>query len=320
MQDVAVILPAFNEELTISATIEDFHRALPEASLWVVNNRSTDATYDRASATLKALGCRGGVLNEMRKGKGNAIRRAFTQVEADIYVVADADLTYPAVDVHVLLAPVVAGEADMVVGDRHVGGHYAAENKRAFHGFGNRLVRYLVNRLFRAQLSDILSGYRVFSRRFVKTYPILVDGFEVETDMTLHALDKRFPIMEIPVGYRDRPEGSASKLNTFRDGVRVLKTLLNILRHYRPLVFFGGLALIFLLLGLLLGLPVLEEWARTRYINRVPLAILATGVEIIAVVLAAVGLILDSIVHQDKRAFERELLHEVFSQRDRVSR
>lgn len=315
MGDIAVILPAFNEEITISATIEDFHRALPDASIWVVNNHSTDATQARAEATFKKLGCRGGVLREMRKGKGNAIRRAFTQVEADIYVMADADLTYPASDVHTLLAPVLAGDADMVVGDRHVGGHYATENKRAFHGFGNRLIKNLVNKLFGASLSDILSGYRVFSRRFVKSYPILVDGFEIETDMTLHALDKRFAILEIPVNYRDRPEGSASKLNTVKDGVRVIRTLMNILRYYRPLVFFGGLSIVFLIFGLALGWPVLDEWMRTRYISRVPLAILASGIEIIAVVLGAIGLILDSIVHFDKRIFEQELLINSFDRR-----
>ena len=308
MQHVALILPAFNEELTISETMEDFHRALPEASIWVVNNRSTDATYEIAVATLKKLACRGGVLDEMRKGKGNAIRCAFTQVEADIYVMVDADLTYSAADVTKLLVPVLSGEADMVVGDRHAQGHYAVENKRAFHGFGNRLMRDLVNRLFRAQLSDILSGYRVFSRRFVKTYPILVEGFEIETDITLHALDKRFSIQEIPVGYRDRPQGSISKLNTLSDGVRVLKTLMNIFRYYRPLAFFGSLAFAFLLLGLVLGFPVLKEWALTRYISHIPMAILASGVEIIAMVLASIGLILDSIQYQNKLIFERELL------------
>jgi len=308
MTDVAIILPAFNEERTIGPTIEDFHQALPEASIWVINNRSTDATEASARSVLERLNCRGGVINEHRQGKGNAVRRGFTTVEADVYVLADADCTYPAADLCKLMAPVLAGDADMVVGDRHVGGHYANENKRAFHGFGNRLVRDLVNRLFGANLSDILSGYRVFSRRFVKTYPVLVEGFEIETDMTLHALDKRLSIVELPVEYRDRPDGSASKLNTFRDGIRVLRTLVNILRHYQPLVFFGGFALLLLVLGLVLGTPVVEEFIRTRYVSHVPLAILSTGVVVIAVLLGAVGLILDSIVYLDRRVFERELL------------
>lgn len=305
---VAVVLPAYNEDQTIAATIEDFHAALPNAAIWVINNRSTDSTEQTASATLADLECRGGVINEKRPGKGNAVRRAFLDIDADIYILADADLTYPAAQVNELMAPVIAGEADMVVGDRHSSGHYAAENKRALHGFGNRLVRDLVNKLFHADLADIMSGYRVFNRRFVKSYPILVEGFEIETDMTLHALDKRFRIVETPVDYRDRPVGSFSKLNTLSDGARVLKTIGNILRYYRPLVFFGGAAIFLATLGLIAGVPVIEEWVRERYISHVPLAILATGLEIVAIVLAAIGLILDSITHQDKRNFERDIL------------
>ncbi len=248
------------------------------------------------------------MINEGRPGKGNAVRRAFLDIDAEIYILADADLTYPASHAHELMAPILAGEADMVVGDRHSSGHYAAENKRALHGFGNRLVRDLVNKLFRANLADIMSGYRVLNRKFVKSYPILVEGFEIETDMTLHALDKRFRIVEIPVDYRDRPAGSFSKLNTLRDGVRVLNTIGNILRYYRPLVFFGGAAILLALLGLLAGIPVIDEWIRERYISHVPLAILASGLGVVAVVLAAIGLILDSITHQDKRNFERDML------------
>lgn len=305
---VAVVLPAYNEEQTIAATLEDFHAALPDAAMWVINNRSIDSTEQTALATLERLECGGGVINEKRPGKGNAVRRAFLDIDADIYILADADLTYPAAQVHELMAPVIAGDADMVVGDRHSSGHYAAENKRALHGFGNRLVRDLVNKLFRADLADIMSGYRVFNRRFVKSYPILVEGFEIETDMTLHALDKRFRIVEIPVDYRDRPAGSFSKLNTLRDGARVLNTIGNILRYYRPLVFFGGAAILLAALGMIAGMPVIEEWIRERYISHVPLAILATGLEIVAIVLAAIGLILDSITHQDKRNFERDIL------------
>lgn len=198
---VAVVLPAYNEEITIEATIRAFHAALPDAAIWVVNNCSSDATEAIARATLRSIGCAGGVIGELRKGKGNAVRRAFLEIDADIYVLSDADLTYPAERARDLMAPVVEGRADMVVGDRHSAGHYASENKRALHGFGNRLVRNLVNRLFNARLADIMSGYRVFSRRFVKNYPILVEGFEIETDVTLHALDKRFRIVEIPVEY-----------------------------------------------------------------------------------------------------------------------
>lgn len=308
MNRIAVILPAYNEEQTISGTIEDFHKALPGASIWVINNRSSDGTERQALDTLSNLGGQGGCINESRPGKGNAVRRAFIDIDADIYILADADLTYPAAQAHELMAPVIAGDADMVVGDRHTGGRYAAENKRYLHGFGNRFVRDLVNKLFRSNLADIMSGYRAFNRRFVKSYPILVEGFELETDMTLYALDKRFRIVEIPVEYRDRPAGSFSKLNTLRDGARVLNTIWNILRYYRPLFFFGGGAVLFALVGLTAGLPVITDWISERYIRHVPLAILATGLEIVAIVLAAIGLILDSITHQDKQNVERALL------------
>jgi glycosyltransferase involved in cell wall biosynthesis len=312
MSQIAVILPAYNEEQTIAATIEDFHSVLPDSAVWVINNRSSDATEQIARDTLSQLGCKGGVINERRPGKGNAVRRAFLDINAAIYILADADMTYPANQVHELIAPVITGEADMVVGDRHSAGHYAVENKRALHGFGNRLVRDLVNKLFNANLVDIMSGYRAFNRRFVKSYPILVEGFEIETDMTLHALDKRFRIVEIPVEYRDRPIGSFSKLNTLRDGARVLTVIGNILRYYRPLIFFGGASILFFLLGLAAGIPVIDEWIRDRFIHHIPLAILATGLEIVAIVLAAISLILDSIMCQDKRNFERELLNDSF--------
>jgi glycosyltransferase involved in cell wall biosynthesis len=306
---LAVILPAYNEELTLEKTVRTFHAALPEAAIWIINNRSTDATGSLARQVLADLGCAGGVINEMRKGKGNAVRRAFLEVDADIYVLSDADLTYPAERARDLIAPIAAGEADMTVGDRHSAGHYASENKRAMHGFGNRLVRTLVNYLFNAELADIMSGYRVFNRRFVKSYPILVEGFEIETDMVLHALDKRFRIIEIPVEYRDRPAGSVSKLHTYTDGVRVIFTIVRILRYYRPWLFFGGLAALFAISGAVAGTPVLLEFMRTRYIRHIPLTILASGMEVVAVVMLAIGLILDSITNQDKSAFERELLN-----------
>lgn len=309
MYRIACVLPAYNEEKTVAATIEEFFLNLPEAEIWVVNNRSSDETESIARDTLLRLGCKGGVINEQRAGKGNAVRRAFLDIDADVYILADADMTYPAAQARELIAPILAGTADMVVGDRHSTGHYAAENKRALHGFGNRLVRDLVNKLFRADLADIMSGYRAFNRAFVNNYPILVEGFEIETDMTLHALDKRFRITEVPVEYRDRPPGSHSKLNTISDGMRVLNTIGKILRYYRPLMFFFTAAVVFALLGLMAGIPVIDDWIRDRYIHHLPLAILATGLGIIAIVFAAVGLILDSITHQDRRNFERALLN-----------
>jgi glycosyltransferase involved in cell wall biosynthesis len=307
---VAVILPAYNEELTIAPTIEAFWRAMPDAEIIVVNNNSSDSTGRIANNTLESLAAHGRVINEPRQGKGNAIRRAFMNINADIYVMADADLTYPADSLSALIKPVVDGEVDMVVGDRLSEGHYARENTRSFHGFGNNLVKMLINFLFGSSLNDIMSGYRVFNRKFVKNYPILVEGFQLETDLTLHALDKRFRILEIPVPYKNRPPGSVSKLNTFRDGTRVVFTIAQILRYYRPLIFFSGTAAIIALAGGLAGLPVLDDWVREHYIHHVPLAILATGLEVVAVLMIAIGLILDSITHQEKRAFERDMLDE----------
>jgi glycosyltransferase involved in cell wall biosynthesis len=314
--NVCVILPAFNEALTIEACITDFHVHLPDAQIWVINNRSTDSTGQIAREALARLACAGGVIEEERPGKGNAMRRAFIEIDADVYLLADSDLTYPASQAMQLIAPIMNGAADMVVGDRHTAGNYALENKRALHGFGNRFVRYLINRLFNAKLADIMSGYRAMSKRFIKNYPILVQGFEVETDMTLHALDKRFRIIEIPIAYKDRPEGSFSKLSTLRDGMRVLATIGNILRYYRPLFFFGSAAIFIGILGVIAGVPVIDDWIRHRYIYHVPLAVLAAGLEIIAIVLLAVGLILDSIAHQDKRIFERDVLQQIWHKSD----
>lgn len=305
---IAIILPAYNEAATVAATIRSFHAALPEAQIVVVNNNSRDDTAAIAERTLAELGADGRVLNEGRQGKGNAVRRAFLEVDADIYVMSDADLTYPSDRIHDLIRPILDGTADMVVGDRHSGGHYAAENKRALHGFGNQLVQRLVNWLFGAKLVDIMSGYRAFNRSFVKTYPILVEGFQIETDMTLHALNRRMRIVEIPVEYKDRPEGSFSKLNTVSDGLRVISTIVRILRHYRPLFFFGIMSGIFCVSGLIAAVPVLEEWLQMQYITRIPLAVLAASLEVVAFLLLAVGIILDSLSHHEKHRAELHYL------------
>jgi len=301
---VALLLPAYNEEQTVEATIRSFHSVLPDAAIWVIDNRSTDATQAIARSTILSIGCPGGVIFEGRKGKGNAVRRAFKSVEADIYVLADADSTYPANDAPALIAPILNNIADLVVGDRISSGYYDSQNKRYLHGFGNRLVRFLVNFLFKASLNDIMSGYRVMSKRFVKTYPVLVEGFEIETDMTLHALDKRFRIQEIPVPYYNRPSGSISKLSTFSDGLKVIFTIMNILRYYKPLVFFGGLSICISALGFFAALPVFDDWIQYRYIYHIPLALLSTGLEIVSVMVFTVGLILDSISHHNKLSFE----------------
>lgn len=305
---VAIVLPAYNEAATVEAVIRAFHLALPDAQIYVVDNNSNDGTAEIARTTIARIGAHGEVLHESRQGKGCALRRAFQSIEADVYLLADADLTYPADQALDLLAPVLRGEADMVVGDRQSGGHYLAQNKRQLHGFGNGLVNRLINYFFNADLKDSLSGYRAFSRTFVKTYPVMTAGFQVETDMTLHALDKRFRILEIPVAYVDRPAGSASKLNTVADGAQVLFAIFQILRYYKPFAFFGSIALLAMLAGLVASVPVFSDWFLYRYIYHVPLALLAAALEIVAFIMLAVALILDSMAHQQKMSFELLLL------------
>lgn len=307
MANIAVIFPAYNEEQTIGGTIREFHSELPDATFVIVNNASTDNTAQVARKALTEMAAKGVVIDEPRPGKGNAMRAGFNAISADIYVMADGDTTYPAQQVHALIKPIQDGNADMVVGDRISMGHYKNENKRSFHNFGNNLVCYLVNTLFKASLSDIMSGYRALSRNFVKNYPILVEGFQIETDMTLHALDKRFKVVEVPVDYRDRPSGSESKLSTFRDGARVLTTIFSIFRHYRPLIFFGSISILLVFCSLLAGIPVINDWLVHRYIYHVPLAILASGLALLAGLFVVLGLILDSIVYQHRMNFERDI-------------
>ncbi|TLP39620.1 glycosyltransferase family 2 protein [Arcobacter arenosus] len=307
-KSIAIIIPAYNEEKTIKETILSFFRELPESTIIVVNNNSTDNTKQISLETFKNNGIDGILLNEFRQGKANAIRKAFKEVDADIYVMVDADMTYPASKVHELINPIINENIDMCIGDRITKGDYKKENKRAFHNFGNKLVQNLVNKLFNSNIIDIMSGYRSFSKRFVKNYPILVEGFELETDMTLHALDKRFNIREIDISYKDRPDGSESKLDTFNDGFKVLVTIFKIFRYFKPFVFFSFLALFFMLLSLLSGIPVINDWLSYQYIYHVPLAILATGLGLISIILFAVGIILDSISYQNKLEFEQRLI------------
>jgi glycosyltransferase involved in cell wall biosynthesis len=307
-KSIAIIIPAYNEEKTIKETVLSFFRELPESTIIVVNNNSTDNTKKISLETFKNNGIDGVLLNELRQGKANAIRKAFKEVDADIYVMVDADMTYPASKVHELINPIINENIDMCIGDRITKGDYKKENKRAFHNFGNKLVQNLVNKLFNSNITDIMSGYRSFSKRFVKNYPILVEGFELETDMTLHALDKRFNIREIDISYKDRPDGSESKLDTFNDGFKVLVTIFKIFRYFKPFVFFSFVALFFMLLSLLSGIPVINDWLSYQYIYHVPLAILATGLGLISIILFAVGIILDSISYQNKLEFEQRLI------------
>jgi len=294
----AVLLPCYNEEKTIEKVIRDFQKELPQAEIYVYDNNSKDRTRELAQAA-GAI-----VKRESRQGKGNVVRSMFRDIDADVYIMADGDDTYPAEFVHVLLQPIFDHEADMVIGDRHSNGSYSEENKRPLHNLGNHLVKTLINKLFSANLDDIMTGYRAFNRRFVKNIPVQSEGFEIETEMTLHALDKRFAIVEIPIDYRDRPEGSFSKLNTFKDGIRVLKTVFWIFKDYKPLAFFCSLALLFFLLGLIVGIPVIREYVFTHSVAKIPSAILAVGLMVLSTISLTSGFILDTIVKQHKDHYE----------------
>lgn len=254
------------------------------------------------------LNLNGIVLSEPSKGKACAVRRAFLELDADVYLMADADLTYPAEQAGELLLPVLRGECDMSVGDRISAGRYAAENKRPGHEFGNALITGIINRLYGVRLRDTLSGYRAFNRRFVKTYPILVRGFELEADLTLHALEQRHRVLEVPISYQDRPAGSASKLRTFRDGSRVLRTIAQIVRHHRPIPFFGAASLALFGAGLLAGIGPIQQFFEFGQVHGVPMAVLAVGLILSALLAVSTGLVLSTIVRLSQAQSQRELL------------
>lgn len=298
---IAVLIPCYNEEATIEKVINDFKRELPEAIIYVYNNNSKDKSYEIA----KNAGVV--VRNEYRQGKGNVIRSMFEQVEADIYLLVDADDTYPAESAKDLIKAVEDG-ADMAVGDRLSNGTYLKENKRKFHNLGNSLVKNTINFLFKVDLKDIMSGYRAYSKKFVKNFPILTKEFEIETEMTLHALDKNYIIKEIPIDYRDRPKGSVSKLNTIPDGIKVVRTIGTMFKDYKPLKFFSILAIILLILGLIIGVPVIIEFTKTHYITKVPSAILATGLVMLAFIIEQCGIILHTTVKKNKELYELNML------------
>ena len=302
-EKIAVLIPFYNEELTIKKVIEDFKRELPESDIYVYNNNSKDKTYEIASK------CGVIVRNEYNQGKGNVVRRMFREIDADIYIMVDADDTYPAEFVHKLIEPIRNNTADMVVGDRLSNGTYKKENKRKFHNFGNNLVKKAINTVFKSNLNDIMSGYRAFNKMFVKNIPVLSSKFEIETEMTLHALDKKFIVKEIPIEYRDRPEGSVSKLNTVNDGVKVIKTIIKMYKDFKPRKFFWCIGFIIILLGIIIGAPVIMEFIKYRYIYKIPSAILATGLEILAIIILQCGVILDTIVKQHREDYEINLIN-----------
>jgi glycosyltransferase involved in cell wall biosynthesis len=298
---IAVIVPCFNEERTVAKVVADFRRELPEAAIYVGDNNSTDATArlaENAGAT---------VIPVYRQGKGAVARALYREVDADLYVMVDGDDTYPAEAVHKLIEPVRMGRADMAVGDRRTGGRYSEQNTRPFHSFGNALVTRSINLLFRCRLNDIMSGYRVCSRSFVRNLTIPSDGFELETGMTLHALEKRFTVAEIPVAYRDRPADSFSKLNTFGDGFRVLREILWVYKDAKPLVFFTAMSALFLAVALGIGVPVVIEFMETGLVLKFPRAILACGLAVISSLLLICGFILDTIVKLHHENYELQL-------------
>ena len=297
MEKIAVLVPCYNEELTVEKVVSDFKKELPDADIYVYDNNSKDRTSELA---LKAGAI---VRKETTQGKGNVVRSMFQDIDADIYVMVDGDDTYPADEVHGLIEAVREG-ADMVIGDRLSNGTYASENKRGFHNLGNNLVRLLINKIFDNDINDIMTGYRAFSKKFVKTNAIMSPGFQIETELTITTLVYRYKVKEIPITYRDRPKGSESKLNTFSDGFKVLMTLFDLYKDYKPLFFFGMFSLVFLIVGVLVGIPVIVEFFKYSYVYKIPSAILATGLVTISFLLMMLGLILDHNSNVEKREHE----------------
>ncbi len=296
----AVLIPCYNESKTIAKVIADFRAALPEADIYVYDNNSTDGT-DEIARNAGAI-----VRYEYRQGKGNVIRSMFRQIEADCYIMIDGDDTYPAENAREMADLVINKHVDMVVGDR-LSATYFTENKRPFHNFGNRIVKRLVNTLFKGDVRDIMTGYRAFSYQFVKSFPVISKGFEIETEMTIHALDKNMSVKSVAVSYRDRPEDSPSKLNTYSDGFKVIRTIARLFKEYRPLAFFGIFTLLFGAVGLGMFVPVLAEYFATKLVPRFP-TLIASGVLLTCALLMLVcGLILDTVAKKHRQLFEVNL-------------
>ena len=297
MKKIVVLIPCFNEELTIGKVIKDFQQHLPQAHIYVFDNNSTDRT---AEIALNA----GAIVKKVyQQGKGNVIRAMFRQVEADCYLMIDGDDTYPAEEALKLVTPILEDRADIVIGDR-LSSTYFKENKRAFHNTGNKLVRNLINLIWKQDLKDIMSGNRAFSKSFVKLFPVMSSGFEIETEMTIYALDRRLNLVEVPINYKDRPEGSESKLNTFADGFKVIRTIITLFKEYKPLLFFGWLALLLILLAIAFFIPVFIEYLEIGLVPKFPTFILSGFLAITGVLSLFTGLILDVIVEKNRKDFE----------------
>ena len=297
---IAVLIPCYNEAKTIAKVVGDYRAALPEADIYVYDNNSTDHTDDVARAA-------GAIVRyEYRQGKGNVIRSMFREIDADCYLMIDGDDTYPAENAREMVKLVLERKVDMVVGDR-LSATYYTENKRPFHNLGNRLVKGLVNTLFKGSVSDIMTGYRAFSYQFVKSFPVLSKGFEIETEMTIHALDKNLSVQSVQVEYRDRPADSPSKLNTYSDGMKVLRTIVRLYKEYRPMSFFGLLAALVTLVSVILFIPVFAEYLHTGLVPRFPTLIVCGVMVTMALLLWVCGLILDTVAKKHRQLFEINL-------------
>ena len=294
---IAVLIPCYNESKTIEKVVKDYKNALPEADIYVYDNNSTDGT-DEIARKAGAI-----VRYERKQGKGNVIRSMFREIEADCYLMIDGDDTYPAESAREMCNYVLNDNVDMVIGDR-LSSTYFTENKRAFHDFGNRIVRWSINTIFRSKINDIMTGYRAFSYQFAKSYPVLSKGFEIETEMTIHAIDKNFTLKEIPVQYRDRPAGSVSKLNTYKDGVKVIKTIATLFKEYKPGLFFNIISLLIFIIAAILAIPVFVEYMNTGLVPRFPTLIVACILLVICLLLTTTSIILQVIVKKNKQIFE----------------
>ena len=299
---VAVLVPCYNEAITIAKVIDDFKQALPGAAIYVYDNNSSDVTADIARE-------HGAIVRrETRQGKGRVVRQMVREIDAEYYIMVDGDDTYPAESAPALIEPLMKGEADMVVGDRLSNGSYGKENDRAFHGLGNNLVRLLIKGIYGFSFSDVMTGYRSFNRVFAKTLPVVSPGFEIETELSIHAVDKAWRIVEVPIDYRDRPEGSESKLSTFSDGWKVLKTIMSLFKDYRPMFLFGWVSIIFVILGLIVGVPVIVEFAHTGLVPRFPSALLAVALVFMGMLSLSCGLILDTVVKGVRKEYELQVI------------
>ena len=294
---IAVLIPCYNESKTIEKVVKDYKKALPEADIYVYDNNSKDHT-DEIAKKAGAI-----VKYEYRQGKGNVIRSMFRDIDADCYLMIDGDDTYPAENAREMCDLVLNGRADMVIGDR-LSSTYFTENKRPFHNFGNRIVRLLINKLFNNHIKDIMTGYRAFSYDFVKGFPVLSKGFEIETEMTIHAVDKNYKLVEMPVTYRDRPEGSVSKLNTYSDGMKVLKTIAVLFKEYKPMGFFGLISILLVLISLIFLIPPFAGYFATGEVAKFPSLIVGCFIFLTSILSLMCGIILQVIVKKDRQQYE----------------